>query len=158
MLDARIRDAEEPGGEPMPRIATSLLAVTSFLVLGSSIASAGTATQIAFRSVPTQTAGLSQPVTVAIEDATGNTVTTDNTTVVTLTLSTNPTGITFNQLQATAVSGVATFHPYIYAAASGYQFSATSNPVLATNNPSVPFTVRPNNASKLAFGVEPSSG
>ena len=94
----------------------------------------GAASQLAFVAQPaggTHAVAFSPQPQVAVEDAGGNTITTDNTTTVTLawtgtgTLScTNPT--------VTVVNGVATFANCMISAAGTGTLSATSNPPLGT--------------------------
>jgi hypothetical protein len=119
----------------------------------------GPASKLAFTSGPVNApAGASQTVAVSVEDANGNVVTTDNSTMVTLAIGTNPaTGVLtcVSGLTVTAVSGVATFTGCaITNAGTGYTLTATATSL--TTAVSVPFTVT-GVASKLAFTSGPVS-
>jgi len=92
-------------------------------------------------------------VNVSVEDSAGNVETNDNTTLVTLALSSNTLNGTLTQ---TAVNGVATFADLsINTAATGYTLTATSNPTL-TQDASASFDIVAAAASKLAFAQQPS--
>ena len=90
----------------------------------------GAATKLVYTQQPTTAdAGeaIAPPLTVAVEDANGNVVTTDNATKVTLAIGTNPnTGTLTGGGQATVVSGVATFAAVsINNVGTGYTLTAT---------------------------------
>lgn len=115
----------------------------------------------------TITGGVPFPVqpTVRVANASNNTVTTNNTTVVTLSiLSGTPTAggpgtlTCTGGLSKTVTNGVATFSGCaIDRAGTGYRLRATSNPVLteaATN----PFNVAVGPATKLGFLTQPTTG
>jgi hypothetical protein len=93
-------------------------------------------------------------VTVPVQDAFANTVTTDTSTV-TLTLS----GGTFagggTTVSAAAVNGVATFANLVINAASSYTLTASDGTL--TTATSTPFTITPGAAAKLAFLQQPSN-
>jgi hypothetical protein len=91
---------------------------------------AGTATKLVFTQQPTNTAAaatITPAVTVSVEDANGNVLTTDNSTKVTLAIGTNPAGGTLTGGgQVTVVSGVATYSGLsINNAGNGYTLTAT---------------------------------
>ena len=119
----------------------------------------GPATKLAFTSGPVNAPpGATQTIAVSVEDANGNVVTTDNSTVVTLAIGTNPgSGVLTctSTLSVTAVNGVATFTGCaISAAGTGYTLSATAAPLSAAV--SGPFTVT-GAATKLVFTSGPVS-
>ena len=84
------------------------------------------------RAPPTTDAGaaITPAVKVAVEDASGNIETSDNTTQVTLAIGTNPAGGTLSGGSAvTVASGIATFSGLsINAAGTGYTLTASSTP------------------------------
>ncbi len=103
----------------------------------------GTATKLAFVQQPTSTtagATITPAVTVAVEDAGGNTVTSD-TSIVTLTLSSGTFAGGSSTVSVAAVNGVATFSnlvinsagTYTLAAGDGSLTGATSNSFTITN-------------------------
>ena len=115
----------------------------------------GTATKLKFTTQPVNgTAGVTLPaVAVSVEDSSGNVITADNTTQVTLALSSNTLNGTLTQ---TAVNGVATFSNLsINTAATGYTLNATSSPVLTPDTSSA-FNISAAAAAKLAFAQQPS--
>ncbi len=83
-------------------------------------------------------AGASFAVGISIEDSSGNVVTTDNSTAVTLAIGTNPASgtLTCTSPTVTAINGMASFSCSINKAGTGYTLGATSSPVLtaATTN------------------------
>ncbi len=107
---------------------------------------AGTATQLAFTTQPANTAAGATMATVrvAVQDVFGNTVTTNNTTTVTLNIGNNPSAGTLSGGGAlTVASGVATFNNLsINAAGNLYTLVATSNPALTTAT-STDFNITP---------------
>ena len=123
---------------------------------------AASATQLVFATSPSnstsQTAFGTQPV-VAVRDAFGNTVTSDQTTQVTLVIGTNPGGGTLTgTATVTAINGVATFSGLsIEKSGTGYTLAASSVPSLtgATSNT---FNITAGAANKLAFTTQPSGG
>ena len=135
-----------------------LTAVTS----GSITFSAGAATKLAFLQQPTSAVGgatISPAVTVRIEDANGNLVTTDNTTTVTLAIGTNPgSGTLTGGGAATASGGIATFSGLsINKSGTGYTLGASSSPVLTAATSSA-FNITAGSATKLAYTTVPSTG
>ncbi|HEX7950575.1 MAG TPA: hypothetical protein VF494_09520, partial [Candidatus Limnocylindrales bacterium] len=104
----------------------------------------------------------SQPQ-VRVQDANGNTVTSDNTTLVGLSISTNPSNGTLTctgSLTQTVVSGVAAYADCrIDKAGTGYRLQATSSPALtaATGNPTNAFNVVVGPAAKLGFTAQPGA-
>jgi hypothetical protein len=120
---------------------------------------AGTASKLAFLTQPSNTppgASITPPVTVAIEDSNGNTVTT-STASVTILIATNPGGGTLGgTTTVSAVAGVATFASLtISSPGTGYTVSASSTGL--TNATSASFNVTAGPAAKLAFTVEPTN-
>ena len=118
------------------------------------------ATKLAFSAQPgNAAAGTTIPtVRVAIQDATGATVTTDNTTQVTIAIGSDagPGGVLGGLTTVSAVAGVATFaNLSIPQAGAGYSLvSSTSGLTSAT---SANFIVTPGAATQLLFTVAPST-
>src|SRR3954447_2121850 len=121
----------------------------------------GVAAKLAFTQQPSSSTGgiafTSQPK-VAVQDAGGNTVTTD-TSSVTLAIGTNPGGgtltCTTNPLAATA--GVASFAACkIDKPGTGYTLTATDGTLTSATSNALNVTVGP--AAKLAFTQQPSGG
>ncbi|MEW6510857.1 MAG: FlgD immunoglobulin-like domain containing protein [Bacteroidota bacterium] len=100
---------------------------------------------------------MSPAVTVRIEDALGNLITTD-TRNVSLAIGTNPGGGTLTGGgPIAAVGGVATFSGLsINLTGNGYTLVASSSPVL-TGETSTAFNITAGAASRLTFGVQPSN-
>ncbi|MEO5851133.1 MAG: hypothetical protein ABIQ15_01350 [Nocardioides sp.] len=120
---------------------------------------AGAAAKVAFTAQPgngtSQTALAAQPV-VAVQDAFGNTVVTDSSSV-TLTLTTpNGAALTCTANPTAAAAGVATFAGCKVDKTATYTLTATDG-VLTTASSSS-FTITAGPASKLAFSTQPSSG
>ncbi len=120
---------------------------------------AGTATKLAFAVQPSNTpagASISPAVTVTVEDASGNTVT-SATTSVTLTLGANPGSASLSgTTTVAAVNGVATFSNLsINKIGTGYTLAASATGLTAAA--STAFNVTAGTASKLVFGVQPSN-
>ena len=114
--------------------------------------------QLAFTVQPSSaTAGTGIAPAVAIQDASGNTVT-SATNLVTVALGANPGGGSLSGATTlNAVNGVATFSGLsINKAGSGYTLVASSTPLTSTT--SAAFTITPAAAAKLAFTGQPSSG
>jgi len=122
-----------------------------------------TATKLAFSAQPGGgtggTAWTNQPV-VQVQDASGNRVVTDDTTVVALAIGTNPGAGTLTctgGLSKTVVSGQATFAGCtITKVGTGYTLVATSSPVL-TSATSTAFNVTLGAAAKLGFTAQPTA-
>jgi hypothetical protein len=102
-------------------------------------------------------APIGPPVTVAIEDAAGNTVS-RATDVVTLTIGTNPVGGTLGGTASmAAVNGVAVFSNLaINKAGTGYTLTAASTRLTAAT--SALFDITPGSPSQLGFTVQPGGG
>ena len=125
----------------------------------SGTGTAGTATKLAFVVQPSNTAAgtsISPAVTVTVEDADGNTVT-SATSVVTLAISANPgSGSLSGTTTVSAVNGVATFSNLsINKVGTGYTLAASATGLTAAA--STAFNVTAGTASKLVFGVQPSN-
>ncbi len=124
--------------------------------------SAGVPAQLVFTTQPGNGTGgtpLTQQPVVYIEDAQGNLVTTDNTTV-TLAIGTNPGPGTLSNCTAQASAGIATFTGCtIDKIGTGYTLTATD----ATDNlttpsaPSGPFNITPGQPYRLAFTTTPGT-
>jgi alpha-tubulin suppressor-like RCC1 family protein len=115
--------------------------------------------KLAFTVQPTTaTAGVSvsPAVVLTVQDASGNTVRTANTSI-TVALGSNPAGGTLSgAATVAAVSGLATFANLVLdKAGTGYTLTATASGLTgATSNA---FTVTPGPANKLIFAVQPSN-
>ena len=101
---------------------------------------------------------ISPAITVAVQDAFGNTVTTD-TRSVTLSIGTNPSGgVIGGTTTVAAAGGVATFSTItIDKAGTGYRLIASSSPALTVDT-SGTFNINAATATKLVFGTQPSTG
>jgi len=140
----------------------TLTATSGTLTAGVSTAitvSTGTATKLAFSQQPTNTAA-SQPitpaVTVQVEDAGGNLVTT-STASITIAIGTNPSSGTLSgTLTVAASGGVATFSNLsINKSGTGYTLKATSGTL--TSATSSTFNILAGAESQLVFTVQPSN-
>jgi hypothetical protein len=117
---------------------------------------AGTSAKLGFVQQPTGAVSgtaISPPVTVAVEDTNGNTVTTDTSTV-TLTLNGGTFSSGSNTATASAVNGVATFSNLVINTAGSYTMAATDAGLIGAN--SVPFAISPLASTKLAFVQQPT--
>ena len=120
----------------------------------------GAPTKLVFTTQPTNTAAgspISPVVTVAVEDASGNVVT-SSTASVSIAILNNPGGGTLSGTTAVnAVAGVATFSSLsINAAGPGYTLSATSAGLAsATSNP---FNITGSTTNHLVFVTQPNGG
>ena len=120
---------------------------------------AGAATQLVFSQQPTNTvagSSISPAVTLQVEDANGNVVT-SSTASITVAIGTNPGGGTLSGTKTvSAVSGVATFSGLsIDKTGTGYTLTAASTGLTsATSNT---FNITPGAASKLVFGQQPTN-
>ncbi len=109
------------------------------------VSGGGAATQLVFTQHPgggiADLAWTQQPI-VEVQDAGGSTVTSDNSTEVTLAINHNPgSGVLAGQTTVTVVNGVATFSGLeIFNPGIDYDLRATSNPPLSTDDSS-PFTI-----------------
>jgi hypothetical protein len=116
-------------------------------------------TQLAFNVQPSATTAgrtIAPAVTVLVEDSLGNVVSTDNSSV-TLAIGTNPAGGTLGgTVTVQAVSGVATFSTLsINKSGAGYTLSAADGSLTGATSSS--FNITPGTATKLAFGIQPTS-
>ncbi len=119
---------------------------------------AAAASKLAFTVQPSNVSAgssITPAVTVSIEDALGNVVTSANSTI-TLSIGTNPSSGTLSGTTAVAaVNGVATFSTLkINNAGTGYTLAAADG---AWNGTSAAFNVTVGSASKLVFRVQPTS-
>lgn len=159
--------ANQSGVSFAPSAAGTYVVTANYNVGGSNslslavTAAGGTATKLAFSQQPASGSATSafatQPV-VAIQDALSATVTTDNSTVVTLSLISGPGTLTCTGgLSKTAVAGVATFAGCSVNIAGTYQIRATSSPVLRqADGGSFAVSAAPS-ATKLGFLAQPAS-
>ncbi|HSD32007.1 MAG TPA: hypothetical protein VLB49_08865, partial [Gemmatimonadales bacterium] len=119
---------------------------------------AGTVTQLLFTQQPTSAqagVAIAPSVTVVAKDAIGN-INTGYTSLVTLTLSTNPGGATPSNAAVAASAGVATFPGlFLNKVGTGYRLQASDGSV--TSAQSNTFNITPGTASQLAFIVQPST-
>jgi hypothetical protein len=137
----------------------TLTAVTS----GNIVFSAGAATQLAFTTQPGGgtggTAWATKPV-VTVQDANGNTVTTDTSTVtVAIQNNAGPGGVLSGTLTKAAVVGVASFSANalkIDKIGTGYTLTATDGSL--TSATSSPFDITTGTAKKLVYTTVPSTG
>jgi len=119
----------------------------------------GTASKVVFSQQPTNTqagSSITPAVTVQVEDANNNVVTT-STASITVAIGTNPAGGTLSgTTSVSAVNGVAIFSNLsINKTGTGYTLAASSTGLTgATSNT---FNITPGAASKLAFNVQPST-
>ncbi len=116
---------------------------------------AGTATTLAFDQSPTGTTtntAISPAVTVDVEDAEGNLVTT-NTSMVTMAIATGPSGAVLGgATSVAAVGGVATFNNLTLSAAGAYTLAASgSYPTVISGS----FTITAPAVNRLAFAQQP---
>src|SRR5437667_176154 len=119
----------------------------------------GTATKLVFDQQPTNTvagASISPALTLQVQDANGNVVTTSQASA-TVAIGTNPGGGTLGGTTiVSAVSGVATFSGLsIDKTGTGYTLAATSTGL--TSATSSAFNITPGTANKLAFSQQPSN-
>jgi Bacterial Ig-like domain (group 1) len=118
----------------------------------------GTATKLAFVQQPTSTTGgatITPAVTVEVEDAGGNRVT-SATNSITVAIGTNPSNGTLGGVKTVAASsGLATFNLSIDSAGTPYTLAASASGLTgATSNN---FNITVGTASKLGFLVQPSN-
>jgi len=112
--------------------------------------------QLAFNQQPTSvTAGstISPAITVDVEDAAGNIVTSDNSSV-TLTIASGP-GTLIGTVTVAAVNGVATFGNLSLTIAGNYTLKATDGSLASATSSN--FTVTAAAAAKLAYAQQPTS-
>ena len=137
-------------------VGIGVLLLAAFLPASVVASPVGPPSQLAFTVQPASTAAgatIAPDVTVWVEDASGNLVTTD-TSLVTVAIDTNPsTGTLSGTTSAAASGGIATFSNLsIDNAGTGYTLKATDGTL--TSVTSNPFNVL--GATQLAFGVQPS--
>ena len=119
----------------------------------------GTATQLVFGQQPTNTAAgasITPAVTVKVEDAAGNVVT-SNTDPITIAIGNNPgSGTLSGTLIVNAVNGVATFSGLsINKTGTAYTLTAADGALAGATSSS--FNITPGTATQLVFTVEPSA-
>jgi hypothetical protein len=123
--------------------------------------SVGTASQLAFTTQPGNGTGgsaLAPQPTVTIQDAGGNTVTTD-TNAVTMTIGANPSTGVLSTCASTTTAGVAAFTGCsINRAGTGYTLTATDTLDAGITQTSTAFNVTVGTASQLAFSTQPGNG
>lgn len=144
-------------GYTLVATATGLTSATSAAFdIGASTA----ATKLAFTVQPTSgtsNAGIAPAITLAIQDAQGRTVTSDNTTQVTIAIGTNAGGGTLaGTVTVTAAAGVASFSGLsIDRAGSGYTLTATAATLASAT--STAFDIAAGAPNRLVFAVQPAS-
>ena len=121
----------------------------------------GGGTKLLFVQQPTNAVAgtnISPSITVRVTNASNTTITTDNTTQITLAISTNPGGGTLaGTVTRTVVNGVATFNNlWIDKTGTGYQLTATSSPVL-TSATSSTFNITAAALDHLSISPTPST-
>ena len=120
----------------------------------------GAASQLAFTTQPGNGTGgtaLAPQPTVTIQDAGGNTVTTDSN-AITMAIGTNPSGGVLSTCTSTTTAGVAAFTGCtINKAGTGYTLAATDTTDVLTHA-SAAFNVTVGAGSHLVFTVEPGNG
>jgi len=126
---------------------------------GNVVISAAGASQLGYQQTPTTgTAGqaLSPSVTVAVEDAFGNVIATDTSTV-TIAIASGPGGLaTGSTTSAPATNGVATFSNLVFDTAGNYTLSVSDGGL--TGVTTGPITVNPAAATQLLLQTSPTSG
>ena len=121
----------------------------------SFVVSAASASQLAFVQQPSNsTAGvaIAPPITVQLQDAFGNPVSTDG---VSITLAANGPGAITSGATASTVGGIATFSSTVIQTAGTYTLTASSSGLTSANSNS--FVISPAAASKLVYGQQPSN-
>jgi len=131
------------------------------VVSGAFNVTIGPPAKLGFGQQPSTTSAgvaIAPAVTVIVQDAGGNTVTTDSRNV-TVAIGTNPSGgILSGTLTQAASAGVATFNNLsIDKQGTGYTLTAASSPVL-TGATSIAFNIQTGGAAKLAFTTQPGNG
>ncbi|HZO34542.1 MAG TPA: HD domain-containing phosphohydrolase [Gaiellaceae bacterium] len=135
--------------------ATSTATSTAFSVVP------GAPAQLVFTGEPTNAnaaAAIAPSVEVSVEDASGNVVTSDSSTTVTVAVGTNPGGGTLGgTLTRTVQNGIASFADLtLDEAATGYTLSATSNPATTTAT-SASFDIAVGPPAQVVFTGEPTN-
>ncbi len=136
----------------------------------SATLASGAATNLAFTAQPTsgqniQATGTgSFAVAVAVQDANGNTVTSDNSTAITLAIGTNPGGGALTCTNTgglgpvTVSSGIASFTGCaVTKTGTGYTLTATSNPAHTTPTNANAFNITAGTAAKVGITASPAS-
>ena len=129
----------------------------------------GTATKLTFTTQPTAGQNIQATgtgtfnVSVAVQDASGNTETGDNATTVTLAINNNPSGgvltCTGGLGPQTVAAGVANFTGCaITKAGTGYTLTASSNPARTAPTNANAFNITAGTATALTFTTQPTSG
>ncbi|HEV3304153.1 MAG TPA: putative Ig domain-containing protein [Planctomycetaceae bacterium] len=143
------------GGHTLAAIDGSLSGATS----GAIAVSPGAATKLSISQAPTAgTAGqaLGTALTVAVEDAFGNVVT-SNTSTVSVGVASGPGGFASGSTTSVAATnGVATFTNLIFNTTGSYTLSVSDGSLAGASSGS--FTINPGAASKLAITQTPASG
>ncbi len=143
-----------------PQLTLASILGLSLLLPGctESTSTGPTATQLAFLTPPANAAAgaLLNAVEVVIQDAQGNTVTSDSVSV-TLAIGTNPaSGTLSGTTTVAAVSGVATFtNLHIDKAGTGYTLAASGGGLTGATSPA--FNVTAGSPANLAFSVQPTA-
>jgi hypothetical protein len=130
----------------------------TYATTGSIAINVAAASKVVFTSVPASgTAGSAlTAIQATVQDAYGNTVT-SNTSTVTIAVASGPAGFTAGStLTATAVNGVATFSNLILNTAGTYTFTATDGSLTSATTVSV--VINAAAASKVVFTSVPTSG
>ncbi|HEX4677700.1 MAG TPA: invasin domain 3-containing protein, partial [Gaiellaceae bacterium] len=140
-------------------VGTMIVGATTSPVLTVNLAAsytivAGTASQVTITTTGSTAGGGSRTLTGTIQDAGGNTVTTDNTTQVTFNKASG-TGTANFPAAATAVNGVATASA-TNGLAGTMVVGATTTPVLTVNN-AVSYTIVLGAASQVVFTTSPGN-
>jgi hypothetical protein len=135
------------------------ITIKSYIIGGSTAGGVGPAAQLAFSQQPSNTISnlpVTPAVTVLVQDAGGNTVTT-STAAITLVIGTNPVGgILSGAVTVNAVNGAATFSNLsINKPGTGYTLTATSGTLTQVISNS--FNITAGAAAKLFFSQQPSS-
>jgi hypothetical protein len=138
---------------------STTLATGPYTITTSYTASSGPATQLAYTTQPAGgTAGSTWTVGLALEDSSGNVVTSNSSTVVTLAISTNPGGGTLtctpSATSGQALSGgTASFSCSINKTGVGYKLTASAASLTATSNT---FTITAGAPYQLAWTSYPA--
>ncbi len=118
----------------------------------------GASTQLAYAQIPTTgTAGhaLSPAVQVAVEDAFGNVVTSDTSTVV-VAVATGPGGFTGSTTSVAAIAGVATFNNLVLDTSGTYTLTSTDGSLTSITSSNV--VVAAATGSQLVYQLAPTTG
>lgn len=128
---------------------------------GSFTVAVGAATKLGYAGQPTAVVAgseISPAVSVAVQDAGGNTVTSSSATV-NIAIGTNPAGGTLSgTVSAVASNGIATFSDLSINRSSASNYTLTSTSSGLTSSTSTTFKVNAGAATRLAFTVQPGGG